>query len=472
MNYSRNRKKWGVAATLLLLCFYSHTQVLEWTDFRQQVLEYHPIAQQADLYRSQASSALLRAKGGFDPKAYSDFYSKNFSGKNYFQYAEAGIKLPTWGGIELKSAYNLASGTYLNAESTLPSNGQATLGFNWSIGQGLLLDERRAALRQALIGLQAGEAERGLVINDLLFEAAKTYWAWVVASNQLSIYDSALRQSRIRHEAMRESFFQGDKPAIDTIETFIQVQNRLLDVNFASIDAQNTTLALSNFLWTTDGQALALAQIPSPPTISDTETIPENILEREELARQARQNHPELRLYQAKSQSLEVERRLKMEKRKPVLDLNYNLLAAGWAFFPTDNTTGIGVLANDIKWGINFSYPIFNRKARGDWQLTLVKIAQTKLDIQQKSQVIENKVRQYANDLNNLRNQVALYRDITRNYLTLLEAETEKFKQGESSVFLINTREQRWLDAQLKYLKLVAEYRKTEAGLLWTTGGY
>ena len=470
MRTPRNRIKWTMAFVLLTLCISSRAQVLEWSDFRQQVLERHPVARQADLYRDLAASTLLRAKGGFDPKAYSDFYSKNFSGKTYFQYTEAGVKLPTWAGLELKGAYNLASGDFLNAESTLPANGQATLGFNWSLGQGLLLDERRAALRQSRIGLQGAEAERELLLNDLMFEAAKTYWTWVVAGNQLRIYESALRQSRIRHEALRESFLQGDKPAIDTIETFIQVQNRLLDVNFAGVDMQNASLALRNFLWITDNQTLALEQMPTPPVLSEAESAFPNIKGREELVQQARVNHPELRLYEAKRQNLEVERRLKLEKRKPVLDLNYNLLGAGWEFFPTSNTEGVGLLANDIKWGLNFSYPIFNRKARGDWQVTQVKIAQTVLDIQQKSQAIENKVRQYANDLDNLRNQVVLYRDITRNYLTLLEGETEKFNQGESSVFLINTREQRWLDAQVKFLKLAAEYQKAQAGLLWASG--
>ncbi len=472
MNTTLIRKKWALLLVLLGLYIQGRAQVLEWTDFRRQILERHPVARQANLYRDQAAFALLRAKGGFDPKAYSDFYSKNFSGKTYFQYTEAGVKLPTWAGLELKGAYNLASGAYLNEESTLPANGQASLGFNWTLGQGLLLDERRAALRQARIGLQGGEAERELVLNELMFEAAKTYWTWVVAGNQLRIYESALQQSRIRHEALRESFFQGDKPAIDTIETFIQVQNRLLDVNFAAVDLQNANLALRNFLWITDNQPLASVPMPTDPVLTEAEIIPEKLPEREEMVQQARINHPELRLYEAKRQSLEVERRLKLEKRKPVLDLNYNLLGAGWTFFPTNNTEGVGLLANDIKWGLNFSYPIFNRKARGDWQLTQVKIAQTELDILQKTQVIENKVRQYANDLDNLRNQVVLYRDITRNYLTLLEAETEKFNQGESSIFLINTREQRWLDAQVKFLKLAAEYRKAEAGLLWARGNY
>ncbi len=56
--------------------------------------------------------------------------------------------------------------------------------------------------------------------------------------------------------------------------------------------------------------------------------------------------------------------------------------------------------------------------------------------------------------------------------LKLKGTSQEKFRQGESSIFLINTREQRWLDAQLKYLKLVATYKKTEMALNWAMGSF
>jgi outer membrane protein TolC len=153
-----------------------------------------------------------------------------------------------------------------------------------------------------------------------------------------------------------------------------------------------------------------------------------------------------------------------------VLDLSYYLLGEGWQFFPTTGSDGAGVLGQDIKWGINFSYPILNRKARGDLRITEIKMAQTDYEIRQKRQDIANKVQQYANELGNLDAQVVLYRDISTNYRTLLDAENERFSFGESSVFLVNTREQRWLDAQIKYLKLLSEYRKAEAGLQWAAG--
>ncbi|MEO6038471.1 MAG: TolC family protein, partial [Saprospiraceae bacterium] len=114
--------------------------------------------------------------------------------------------------------------------------------------------------------------------------------------------------------------------------------------------------------------------------------------------------------------------------------------------------------------------PLLNRKARGDWQITAIKLAQTDQALRQKRQEIASKVRQYANDLDNFGRQLPLFRDFTANYRLLLDAEFEKFRQGESSVFLINAREQRWLEAQIKYLKLLSEYRKAEAGLQWAMG--
>lgn len=461
-----------IVSLSFFLCFLTPviSQTFDWPTFRQQVLENHPLAKQANLYRDQAGAAMLRAKGGFDPKAYADFSSKNFDNKTYFQYTEAGLKWPTWLGLEVKGAFNYTTGNYLNPESTLPADGQANLGLNWTLLQGLVIDERRAALSQAKIGVEQGEAERVAALNDLLLEAAKAYWTWVAADNTLRIYNEAIRQADLRNTAIRESFLQGERSAMDTLETFIQLQNRRLDVTFAQTELQNAVLALQVFLWNTENQPLAPEQIPPSPTLLAGEFAPSPTQNTLNLAQQASLQHPELRLYDAKLRSLDVERRLKNEKRKPILDVNYYLLGDGWQFFPTAGADGIEVLTNDIKWGLNFSYPLLNRKARGDLEVTEVKIAQTDFELRQKRQSIENKVRQYANDLNNLATQIALFQNITVNYRNLLDAEIERFNFGESSVFLVNTREQRWLDAQVKYLKLLSEYRKAEAGLQWSAG--
>ncbi|MDO8368445.1 MAG: TolC family protein [Saprospiraceae bacterium] len=457
----------------IVLCFFpilAAAQTLDYPTFRQQVLENHPLARHADLYRDLASAQLLRAKGGFDPKAYAEHFGKNFNGKTYFQYTEAGLKIPTWAGLEFKGAYNLASGNYLNSENQLPENGQASFGFVWTIGQGLLFDERRAGLQFARAGLEMGDAERLAARNDLMLDAAKAYWSWNFTDNAVGIIADALRQAEIRHEGLRQSFQQGERSAFDTLETFIQVQNRQVEFQFARVELQNAALTLTGFLWNAENRVFAAENLPPAPALLTAEIGTGASSDAENFRQTALARHPELRLYQVKLRQLETERRLKNEKRKPILDLSYNLLGNNWQFFPTASVDGPAMLANDVKWGLDFSYPLLNRKARGDWQLTQLKIVQTELELQQKRQIVEIKVRQYANDLANLRAQAILFRDMTANYRRLLDGENEKFSIGESSIFLVNTREQRWLDAQLKYLKLLSELRKSEAGLQWSAG--
>ncbi len=445
---------------------------LDWNSFRQQVLNRHPAAVQANLKRDVAKAYLLKARGGFDLKAYGDFYGKNFNGKDYFTYSEAGLKLPSWLGFEFKGAFNQSGGRYLDPESKLPNDGQVSAGFNWALGQGLLFDQRRADLAQARIGMRAAEAERAAALNDLLLSAAKAYWTWVVADNQFRLYESTLRQAELRLNGLKESVAQGDKPAIDTVETLLQVQIRRLDLNFARVERQNAALELANFLWINENTTLPPDQLPPAPDLKEwAGGVRMPAADGEALRTRALINHPEIVLYNNKLQSLAIERRLKNEQRKPSLDLSYYLLGNGWTFFPTpapDN--GTAVLSNNSKFGLTFSYPLLNRKARGDWQLAQLKIRDAELGLAQKKQAVELKVRQYVNEVANYADQIDLFRELTVNYRLLFDAELEKFAQGESSIFLINTREQRWLDAQLKYQKLIGESQKASAGLLWSAG--
>jgi outer membrane protein TolC len=449
------------AAVMLLfpVLLRAQAMALDWPALRADLLAQNPLARRAALLDAQAEAALLRARGGFDPKLYAGHEAKRFDGTTYFQHSEAGVTLPTWAGLELKASYNTARGTYVNPENRLPEAGQAALGLTWSLGQGLRIDERRAELRLARAGMRLGAAQRDAGLNDLLFRAASDYWAWVAAANQLAIYEEALRQARVRHEGLRQSFRQGDKPGIDTVETFIQVQTREMDMYLARLDVQNTALALQNFT--------ALPAVQAPPLDLPVVAAPDP----SNLVEQSLRLHPEIRGYAARLEQLDVERRLKLEKRKPLLDASYYFLGAGWSFFPSAaESNGRGVLANDAKWQVRASYPLLNRKARGDYQLTTLKIAQTELELAQKRRDIETKVRQYANELQTLQQQLTVYNQQVARFRQLLDAELEKFRYGESSVFLINTREQRWLDALIKFQKLLAEYKKAEAGLQWAAG--
>jgi outer membrane protein TolC len=83
---------------------------------------------------------------------------------------------------------------------------------------------------------------------------------------------------------------------------------------------------------------------------------------------------------------------------------------------------------------------------------------------------LENKVRYYYNEVLNLQKQIRIYEDAYRNYVKLFDAEQLKFSLGETSLFLLNIRENKALEAFQKLLELKAKFYQSFANLNWASG--
>jgi outer membrane protein TolC len=103
-------------------------------------------------------------------------------------------------------------------------------------------------------------------------------------------------------------------------------------------------------------------------------------------------------------------------------------------------------------------------------QLAKLKIQDTELGQRQKLLELQNKVRSYYNEQINLVGQVDLYSDAVNNYERLLRGEQQKFNTGESSLFLINSREVSLIQAELKLVELLTKFNIADNGLIWASG--
>lgn len=436
-------------------------KVVSLSAFLNIVQENHPVAKQAALLNRAAQAEMLAAKGGFEPKLYGDYEQKYFDSKNYYAFGEYGVKVPTWYGIELKSSYNTAQGVFINPENKLPKQGQAIVGISVPVLQNLMFDERRANLLKARQAQDLYKAERDNINNDLVFEAAQTYWKWAYYYQQTVIFDNALRVAQERFNAIKASFELGDRMAMDTLESFTQVQDRMIEYNRVQLDFQEASLKLANFIWGNNAQPLVDAANWQPENLQNTPlSLP--AYNRENVIQNLLSTHPILRGYDFKLNQLEIDRKLKREKLKPKLYLNYNFLGNGfnWSNVFTDN----------YKWGVTFSSSTLFRSERGDVQLAAIKLDNTRLFRDQKALELKNKLQQFFNETDNLQNQIVLYRATVQNYQQLLALENTRFELGESSFFLINSRENKYIEAQLKLIKLLSEYQIAVAATVWASG--
>lgn len=452
---------------LFLYRIEAQQQVLTQQNFLKIVKKNHPVARQAALLDKISDAELLKAKGGFEPKIAAELQNKTFDGKNYYTIGEYNFKVPSWYGLEFKGGYNTLSGINTDPSEQIPVVGQAVVGVSAALLQNLIIDERRASLKKARLIREMNKAERQSEINDLLFDAAKYYWDWVLTFNQLRIYENSIRLAAIRFEGVKQQFFQGDKAAIDTLESFVLLQDRQFELSEAQLDYQNASVKLSNFLWTENDIPLELNPSVLPPDFSIfLNSSIGNLNDSMQVVKQRISlSHPDLVALKFKIEQLEIDRKLKREKLKPELNVSYNLLGNGLNFNGKDE-----VFLNNYKYGISLNSPILFRKAKGEVELANIKIIDSRFKQQQKTLELENKFQAYLNEIATTQRQIETYSEVARNYSRLLDGENERFRLGESSIFLLNSRERKVIEAELKLNKLKATLQKTRVSLDYASG--
>lgn len=432
--------------------------------FIEQVRQYHPVARQARIVVQKADAELLAARGLFDPTAQLNAERKTFDGKNYFFYTNPEVKLPTWIGADFKAGVENNGGQFLNPEVTRSQS--SYLGFEMPLARGLVMDKRRAAVEQARLFRSQSDQERLGIINDLLFDSYVTYWEWAGAYQLYSIYSRFLEISRDRLRFVRIAFFNGDRSVMDTVEALTQVQNfEMLQAN-AQMRFNNTRLELSNFLWEERDSAFIIPTNYVPDT---TQFVMYQLADQlDNYVSRANQENPFLRMYDFKLDALEVERKLKFQSLLPYLNVKYNLLNQGYNVFR--NFDAAALFTNNYKWGIDFKIPLFLREGRGDYRKAKLKIQETNLEVSNKRWQIENKVRFYYNEMTLLEKQLRITQQALNNYQILLRNETLRFENGESSLFLVNTRENKVMESMEKLVELRIKYYKSRYATEWAAG--
>ncbi|MBC7410381.1 MAG: TolC family protein [Arcicella sp.] len=432
-------------------------------DFKNLVLKNHPTVKQANLFPRDAEAEIMQAKGAFDPKLTSYFDRKAFKGVDYYNRWDNILKIPTWSGVDFKLGYERNTGKYLLPEE---SPELIVVGLIVPIGQGLVIDARRNTLKQARLGRNYAEAERQKLINSTVYYAAKSYWDWWFSYQQLQLIREGYDLADRRFIATRERARVGEQATIDSVEAKITLQDREVSLQQAVIDLQNNRLALSNYLWSANEMPLELPEDAAPP-LAGIRSIDETILLA--LINQAKLQHPEIQKLNVKIDQLFIEERFRKEMLKPIFNANFNFIADGFVNKPIyDNKNSFSL--DNHKLGFEFAMPLFLRKERGKLQQIRIKQQSTGFELNLTRREIMNDVYAAYNDVRNYEKQLKIQEDATKNQAILVRAEQRKFDIGESTLFLINTRESKLIEMKTKVESLKSKYEKALANLAYMAG--
>ncbi|MBC7552675.1 MAG: TolC family protein [Taibaiella sp.] len=446
---------------LLITCLYTHIAVaqslmLSKDELMSIVRAYHPVVKQAQLRVDRANAEVQGARGAFDPLLNTTLRQKTLDGKQYYSYFTPELTIPTWYGVELKGGIESAEGYRLNPETTTGDLGY--LGVKVPLNS-LLYDKRRATLQQAKAYATASDFDRLLSINNIFYDALSAYWNWTRDYEIYTNIQSLIKTNTERIKFVKIEAEQGNKPAIDTTEAIAQYQVLMQQQNAALLAWQMSGIELSAFLWQKDGEPsqLAVTVVPDTTSLDKYDQQLPNI----DSLLATTGNHPKLLSMQNKLDVLELERKLKRQYLAPKLSVNAGIISKDYFAKNFDPY----YIDKNNKIGLDFSVPLFLREARSGVKIANFKIQEMKLDISQTEIQIQNKVKSTYAEVLSLRAQIIDYDKAYIAYTVLYKGESQRFRAGESTLFLLNSRESKVLEALQKLIELKAKYQKSSAAL-------
>jgi outer membrane protein TolC len=421
------------------------------------VKKFHPMAKQAAINIKLAKAEVLTARGGFDPMVIGDAARKEFGSITYYNQQASEIRIPTWYGIDLFAGTERISGNRVNPEET---NGSVTyIGISIQPIQNLLMDKRRATLLKAKTYHQLSEVQKNAVLNDLLKDALYSYWDWWEKYYIQQAVKAALSNAENRLTLVRTAFQLGDRPAIDTLEAYTQVQAFQIRLSEAIQNALKANLELSSFFWTQNGgQAdLPLDVIPQDYNPKKSFTLPDVLT--------LVNYHPELMQYEYKIKWLKINKRLAFQSLLPQLKIKYN--QTGYDFTNIINASWFNT---NYRYGFSFSLPLRLSEGRGNYAKARLEIRNMELDMANKQVQLYTKLKQYYTEWSQSERQLSLQNKLLENIYGLQKGEEIRFANGESSLFLLNAREQKTIEAEQKTIELKAKTQKAAIGFTWSAG--
>jgi outer membrane protein TolC len=435
--------------------------IFEFKDFINIVMTNHPVIKQCDIILKNAENKLIKSKGEYDPVISSSVSRKEIDKNIYYNLFEGNLKIPIWSGIEFNTGINQNYGNFVNPNDYINSNQLWYSGITIPVGSNLIIDSRLAEIKKSKEIIKLSVEEIKLIKNNLIYDAIKRYWSWSEKFNDFKIYEEFVDLSYNRFLAVREGYLSGDLASIDSLESFILYQTRLYNKSQYEKEYNNESILLSNFLWTENEIPLEITSKITPPSYTILLNHPDLHVDTNlAIINQMIDLHPEIISLDQKIKVQEINRKLSKENLKPNLNLKYNFLSA--------NADINQLNFNNYRMGVNFRYSLFLRKERSDLKLFNLKIRDLEYEKVIKRLALLNQTKHYINELIFTENQADILENITENYSNLLKGERLKFDAGESSVFLMNSRESKLIESKLTLVNLKVKAITYDYGIDWS----
>lgn len=442
----------------------SHARFLSESDVLASVSTNYPVIVAAKANILKARAEYLSSQGAFDPSIRSNML---VSPNGIYQNALAGVELniPVANtGNRIFTGYRIGRGNYppYDQYRETYNYGEFRVGLEIPFFRDRKIDDRRAKIMKARVGEKISEEDFRLKRLQTNLEATLSYWDWVSDGRQLLIQKEMLDIAVVRQKALDRSVHAGDVAEIESVDNKRIIMQRRAAVRMYEAIFQKSSLLLSLYYRNDQGQPI-IPSINSIPALSKKDGAQENLRLSPSIIHQAMVWHPGIRLLSKQHEAALVS--LKQANNSLLPFLNNKIYIAqdmGGGNPPLNRTT--------INYELNFEIPFNQRDARG--QIAAANNALIKIDNEKKlqSEQIAVKIRQSLAQIEASKAIINYTRNETKMALRVQEAESIKFTNGDSNLFILNQRELSTAEAKTRYVDAVRNYHATLAHLKYAIG--
>jgi outer membrane protein TolC len=323
------------------------------------------------------------------------------------------------------------------------------------------IDRARANIRRA----EQGRTIAALNVQQQRLEATRNatqrYWDWVAAGRRLAVGRSLLALATQRDEGLRVRVERGDLPAFERTDNARAIVQREGLVVALRRQVEQTAIELSLYVRDAQGRTRTPGADELPPGLPEPAALDPGCVRRE--AEAAPERRPEARRFDAQRAQQAVEREWAENQRRPAIDVT---VAASQDLGPGPANRNGPVLEASLVLDI----PILNRSATGREQAASAAMQRAEELGRFARDRIAADVRDALSAIEAARQRVTVARNELSLARTLAAQERERFNLGDSTLLVVNLREQAAAEAEVREIDALLEYHRAVAAWRFAIG--
>ena len=410
----------------------------------------------ARLQVAKAQGDYLSALGQFDPALKANTRSQP-EGGYINNYANNELMIPTLAnGLKLFAGYRIGRGDYpVYYQNYLTnSKGEYRAGVALPLLKDFFIDKQRTAILTQAETIAMSIDDVAATKLSVYHETIKAYWQWVGAGLQLQTFKHLLYLAKQRQDAIVKQAESGDLPRLAIVENQQIIMQRQQLVNQGTMLLEQSAVALSIYYRDQNGHPLvpSIKQLPKTLFSKNQRTINNPGRIRNELIR-----HPAIRKLERYYQIIKLKQNLAKNDLLPNLDAT--------AYTSKQYGTGADpkLLPQAAMVGIHFKYPLYQREAKGRIISTTSELRQIATEKKLLFEQINNQLSSLLIALGIYRQQINLISKELQLAQQVEAGETRKFYEGDSTLFLVNQREQTTTQVKLNWINAQVSLEETSS---------